>query len=73
MNLSDGIKSALCAAGKTQADLTTVFNVSPQAIANKQSRNSWSADELIRIAGSVGAKLTFEFPEGSKIVLELPE
>lgn len=67
MNMSDGIKTVLSSAGKTQADLTEVFGVSPQAIANKQSRESWSLKELIQIASAAGGKVFVEFPDGTKV------
>lgn len=67
MNMSDGIKTVLSAAGKTQADLTEVFGVSPQAIANKQSRESWSLKELLQIASVTGGKVFVEFPDGTKV------
>lgn len=67
MNLIDGVKTALSAAGKSQADLTDVFGVSPQAIANKQSRGTWSAKELIQIAKATGGKLLIEYPDGTKV------
>ena len=67
MNMSDGIKTVLSAAGKTQADLTEVFGVSPQAIANKQSRESWSLKELLQIASVTGGKVFVEFQDGTKV------
>ena len=69
MKLSEGVRTALSAAGMNQADLTSVFGVSPQAIANKQSRGTWTAAELMKIASAVGGQLAIDFPDGSKVVL----
>ena len=73
MRMTDAVLTALSAGGKSQGDLAEAQAVSKQAISNKISRGTWSGKELLDVAKLTGSKLVFEFPDGSKIVIDDPE
>lgn len=73
MRMTNAVLTALSAGGKSQGDLAEAQNVSKQAISNKISRGTWSGKELLDVAKLTGCKLMFEFPDGSKIVIDDPE
>lgn len=58
MAISDKIKAAVALSGKSVGELASELGYSsPQAIYNKLNRESFSADDLIKIAMCVGGKL----------------
>lgn len=58
MNLSNEIKSLLILKGIPQKELQPVFGMaSSQAVANKFARNSWSAEDLVKVVDFLGGKL----------------
>ena len=67
---SDAVKMALIAGGKSQADLADKLGVSKQAIGNKVTRGNWTGDDLLTVASMTGGKLLFEYPDGTKIVID---
>ena len=73
MRMTDAVLTALSAGGKSQADLAEAQAVSKQAISNKISRGTWSGKELLDVAKLTGSKLIFEFPDGSRIVIDDPD
>lgn len=73
MRMTDAVLTALSAGGKSQGDLAEAQDVSKQAISNKISRGTWSGKELLDVAKLTGSKLVFEFPDGTKIVIDNPE
>ena len=70
MVASDAIKMALIAGKKAQADLADELGVSKQAIGNKMTRGNWTCADLLKVATLTGGKLLFEYPDGSKIVID---
>lgn len=70
---SDTVKMALIAGGKSQADLADKLGVSKQAIGNKVTRGNWTGDDLLTVANMTGGKLLFEYPDGTKIVIDDPQ
>lgn len=73
MRMTDAVLTALSAGGKSQGDLAEAQAVSKQAISNKISRGTWSGKELLDVAKLTGSKLVFEFPDGTRIVIDDPE
>lgn len=67
--ISEKIKAILSLTGNKQADLAQHLEIAPQSVANKMSRDSWSAGDLVKVAGMVGAKLEFVLPDGQQIVI----
>lgn len=59
MSVSQVIKTALANKGKTQKELAGVLGIAPQSLANKFSRNSFTADDLIKIGDFLGFTLLY--------------
>ena len=58
--------------GMTQAALAKSWGVSAQAINNKFYRDSWTAEDLMKVAEITGGKLAILYPDGQKILI-LPD
>lgn len=58
MSKANKIRGLLTSCNKTQIGLAKFMNVSEQALRNKFSRDSFSADDLIKISEFVGCKLS---------------
>lgn len=71
--VSQRVKQALVGCGKKQIELAEYFGISRQAMSNKFSRNSWSADELAKVANFVGGNLVIEMPDGQRIIVDPPK
>ncbi len=67
--ISEKIKAILSLTGNKQTDLAQHLAIAPQSVANKMVRDSWSAGDLVKVAGMVGAKLEFVLPDGQHIVI----
>ena len=52
----------------TQGDLAEKWGSTRQAINNKFGRDSWSGDDLMKLAGIVGAKMALIFPDGQELL-----
>lgn len=58
MSISNQIKSLLVEKSLKQQDLQEVLNVSSkQAVNNKFAKNSWSAEDLIKVVSFLGGEL----------------
>lgn len=73
MPLSDKVKGLLALCGKKQIDLAESFGMSKQTMGNKMARNSWSGNDLARVAKFCGCKLAFIMPDDQKIIIEAEE
>lgn len=67
--VSEKLKAILSLTGNKQADLAHCLGIAPQSVANKMSRDSWTAVDLVKVANLVGAKLEFVLPDGQQIVI----
>ena len=67
MSKSNKIKGLLKLNGKTQKELSKYLHISEQAIRNKFSRDSFSADDLINISQFLNCKLSM-FNDNSSIL-----
>ena len=69
MNLETKIKMAMTFKGITQAQLSEMDGTSPQNFNKKLKRETFSPEELEKIAEALGAKYQcyFEFEDGTKI------
>jgi len=64
------VKALLNIKGKKIQDLAECFGMSPQAMRNKLSRDSFSAADLIKVAQFLDAELSFVISDNQKIVLD---
>lgn len=70
MSTSDKVKAVLQCVGKKQTELAAFLGMRPQNLATKMMRDSWHADDLIKVAVFTGAKVGFFLPDGTSIYLE---
>lgn len=73
MPVSDKIKALLSLKSKKSYELAEYLQMSPQAMRNKLSRDSFSAADLIKIADFLNCDLAFTISDNQKISLELSD
>ena len=73
MSVSNTIKALLYMKGKKQSDLAAHFGMWPQSMANKMSRGSFSAEDLLKIADFTGCRVAFVMEDGQMLYLETDE
>jgi len=69
MAVSNKIKSLLKLKGKNNIELAQYFGITPQSINNKLFRNSFSAEDLIKISVFLDCELAFTVDGTQKIPL----
>ena len=52
----------------SQSALAKAWGVSTPAINNKFYRNSWSAEDLMKVAEITGGKLALIYPDGQQLL-----
>ena len=69
MTIEQKIKMAAAYKGMSQADIARSMNMTPSNFNQKVKRDTFSKDELERIASALGAiyNAFFEFPDGTII------
>ena len=68
MTISKCVDMALKRAGKSKVEMTSYWGFSfPQTLAKKFSRESWSGEDLVRLAQFTGGELMLVYPEGDSI------
>ena len=72
MAISDKIKALLKLQGKNNSGLAEYLGISDQALSNKFYRDSYSGEDLIKIADFLGCELAFIAGE-TKIGLSLED
>lgn len=70
MAISDKLRALLALEGKKSNDLATFYGISPQAMRNKFSRGSFSADDLIKLSMCLGAELSFRTADNQVVTLD---
>lgn len=68
--LSEKVKAVLGLAGKKQNELAAYMGIAAQSVANKMNRDSWSGNDLTKVAEFVGGRLAFILPNGQQIFLD---
>lgn len=70
MTTSSRVKALLELTSTDQSTFAAAFGMTtPQAMANKMRRDSWSAKDLVKAAAICGAKLAFVLPDGSQLII----
>lgn len=72
MAISDKVKALLKLRGKNNGGLAEYLGISVQALSNKFYRDSYSGEDLIKIASFLGCELAFIVDDSTKIAL-VPE
>ena len=70
MAISGKIKALLQLKGKEQIDLARYLEISKQSLSNKFYRDSFSADDLIKIADFLRCDLAFIVDDKTKVILD---
>jgi len=66
MAVANKIKYVMSEKGKKRDDIAEALGISSQAVSNKFNRDSFSAEDLIRIANCLGA--SFALVDNGKII-----
>ena len=64
---SDSVRQALKKAGKRPADLARHMSISRQEISNKLHDDTWSINDIARVAAFTGGELEIAYPDGEVI------
>ena len=70
MTVSTAISMALAKCGMSRANLAVYMGMTPSALGNKTSRQSWTAKDLVAVARATGAQLHFVYPDGQVIIID---
>ena len=73
MSVSSAVRMAVAKIGMNQAGLAKSWGITAQAINNKFYRDSWSAEDLLKVADITGGKLMLVYPDGQQILIQLDE
>jgi transcriptional regulator with XRE-family HTH domain len=71
MAISDKIKALLKLKGKKNSELAEYLGISVQALSNKYYRNSFSGNDLVKIAAYLECELAFIADNITRIALTL--
>ena len=70
MTISDCVRMALSKANKKQTEMVEYWGfTTKQALHNKFIRNSWSGEDLVKLAEFTGGKLMLTYPDGQQILI----
>ena len=72
MSVGNKIKSAMVVKNKNRQDLANALNITDNAITAKFYRDSFSAEDLIKIAAALGYSLSLESAD-SKITFNVDD
>ena len=72
MSVTNKVKALMHLNNKDHSDLAAALGISKQALSNKFSRDSFSAEDLIKIASALGCDLAFVSGD-VKIMLDLED
>jgi ribosome-binding protein aMBF1 (putative translation factor) len=72
MTVSDVVRMAIIKNGMSQADLAAAWGCSYQAINKKFIRDTWTGNDLVKLAGILGSKLALIYPDGQQLLF-LPD
>lgn len=73
MAVSEKIKALLQIRGKKKNELAEYLGMNSQSLSNKFSRDSFSAEDLIKISTFLDCSLTFEIDDKQKIILDMSD
>ena len=69
-NVSTAIRMALAKVNSSATKIAEPWGISRAAISNKFYRDSWSADDLVKLCHLIGAELLIRFPDGQEIKVD---
>lgn len=73
MAISEKIKALLQLKGKKKNELAAYLGMNSQSLSNKFNRDSFSAEDLIKISNFLECSLIFEIDDKQKITLDMSD
>ena len=73
MGASDKVRALLALHGKKIVELADYFGMTRQSMSNKMQRDSWTCDDLEKVAAFVECDLLFEMGNGQRVYLYAKE
>lgn len=73
MAVSEKIKALLQLKGKKKNELAAYLGMNSQSLSNKFNRDSFSAEDLIKISNFLECSLIFEIDDKQKITLDMSD
>ena len=70
MSMTSKIRDIMLLRGKSTRDMAVILEVEEQSFRNKLARQSFSADDLVKIAGALDAQLYMELGENQRVRFE---
>ncbi len=67
MSSKNKIKGLIATQGASSQTIAQALGITVAAARNKLSRNSWSVNDLIRLANGLGVRLAFIGPDGHAV------
>lgn len=71
--IKDKLNALLSLSGKTKVELAQYYGITPQAMQNKFTRGSFSAEDLIKICNFCGASVFLLSGDGQKLILDMQD
>ena len=68
--VSRAVRLALVKAGSNASRIAEPWGTTKSAMSNKFYRDSWSAEDLVKLCHIVGAELLIRFPDGQEIKVD---
>ena len=72
MSVANKIKYVMAEKSKKRDDIAKILNITNQAVSNKFNRDSFSAEDLIKIADCLGGELALTYNDKS-IIFDLDD
>ena len=72
VSVASAIRMAMVKKGLNQASYAKACGITTASINNKFYRDTWTADDLLKVAETTGGKLAFVYPDGQQILI-LPD
>ncbi len=73
MSVCNKIRALMNLTGKKTQEVADSLGISPQGLRNKLSRDSFSAEDLIKISACLGCELSIAMDQNIKITLDLTD
>ena len=68
--VSTALRMALTKVGSSAAKIAEPWGVTKAAVANKFYRDSWAANDVVKLCHLIGAELLIRFPDGQEIKVD---
>ena len=73
MSITSKVRAIMLLREKTVRDMGALIGVEEQSFRNKLARQSFTVDDLVKIAGALDAKLYMELGRNQRILFEMSD